>query len=185
MLSADFSCFLLSLPPRSLVERCGVRLVVLLSMSPVPSLTQGRQRDLFPLPSVGRRDFCFSEGAGRPGPRSFAAQHERLRSANQAIFALNQLSGRGQGTGGSFPSCSVSTSLSIGEKFLSIDESFFKGPDAQSALSDLLGTVGVYSSERADLKPYSRESVSWPETGSVPLAVRDGLPEADRVWWES
>jgi len=48
------------------------------------------------------------------------------------------------------------------------------------ALREFLHSTSVYSQDRFDVKPYSRDVVSWPPVGSKAVSLADGLPEADR-----
>ena len=62
------------------------------------------------------------------------------------------------------------------------------GLTQEGALSELLQNSSVYSDARADVRPYSKELVSWPPEGSVPCPLIQGLSDADCKWftnWQS
>ena len=109
-----------------------------------------------------------------------------LRLANHAILALNQLSGRGQKANKNrrIPACSSDAIHRIGSRFLELDLDFAEGSSPQCALNDLISASGIYTDDRGDLQPYTKDKVSWPATGAVPLAVHSALPPADRLWWD-
>ena len=47
------------------------------------------------------------------------------------------------------------------------------------ALAELLLSTSVYYDDRADVKPYAKESISWPQGGSVPSPLLEGLSPGD------
>ena len=62
----------------------------------------------------------------------------------------------------------------------------FSSPER--ALTELLTSSGYYSSIRTDVRPYSKESISWPAQGSRAVGLVDHLGVADRqilIDWES
>ena len=58
----------------------------------------------------------------------------------------------------------------------------------EGALTELLTSSGYYSSIRTDVRPYSKESISWPAQGSRAVELENHLGVADRqilIDWES
>ena len=126
-------------------------------MAPSP----GRQRDLFPLPFLEECPLDTRAGLCRTTARRVSRKNKSLEAANDAILAINQLGGRGDQCGGCIPA----------------DREYFSEPEG--ALRELLGASGLYEGAGAHVAPYAKDKVSWPEVGSSPLALVDGLPQAD------
>ena len=144
-----------------------------------------RHRDLFPPPSLKLHDFDSLAEDSRRSPGHCKLQHRALKATNQSILALNQLGGRGFSKGRfSRPSGAASTAAQrIGAQIWNFSGLPQESPAPQEALSELLTHSGLYSQDRVDAAPYSKELVSWPKVGAVPMRVGDGLPPADREWF--
>lgn len=58
----------------------------------------------------------------------------------------------------------------------------------EGALTELFSSAGYYNTTQADIVPYEKDRVSWPESGSVPIPLERGLDKADikhLTNWES
>ena len=149
----------------------------LLTMAP----SSARQRDLFPLPFLEECPLDARAGLCRTTARRVSRKNKSLEAANDAILAINQLGGRGEHPSSLFPPPAIATVASqrIGEIFLKASPPPADLPSPEGALRELLGASGLYEGAGAHVAPYAKDKVSWPEVGSSPMALVDGLPQAD------
>ena len=143
------------------------------------------QRDLFPLQSVRASDpGSIGGGHGRCNSRRQQANDKWMSAANRGISALNQIMGFNNFC--QYPP-SEAQALALGEiraayrrhesAAASVGE-----PPTGGAIRELCGGSSSYTGERADLKPFAEELISWPPLGSSPVRLEDALGATDRQW---
>ena len=139
---------------------------------------QVRQKDLFPRPCIGVRDCApaAEESICSLGARS--ARSQALPWVNEGMLAPNQLAGRGHSPAANLrvPQTALNASLSMLERYAQLDPAADTCASDREALTGLLHTASVYSSEREDVAPYAKGLVSWPGDGSAPVELTAVLP---------
>ena len=146
-------------------------------MAPSP----GRQRDLSPLPFLEECPLDTRAGLCRTTAHRVSWKNKSLEASNDAILAINQLGGCGEHPGSHFPppAIAVAAFQRIGYIFLKAFPPPADLASPEGALRELLGASGLYEGAGAHVAPYAKDKVSWPEVGSSPKALVDGLPQAD------
>ena len=139
-----------------------------------------RQRDLFPVPFLEGCPLDTRAGLCRTSARRVSRKNKPLEAANGDL-AINQLGGRGEHPSSHFPppAIAVAASLRIGDICLKASPPPADLPSLEGALRELLGASGLYEGAGAHITPYAKNKVSWPGLGSSPMALVDGLPQAD------
>ena len=142
-----------------------------------------RQRDILPLPALDVHFLSRSTCLSRNSRRRIIRRNHKLSWANDAIHTLNVLGGHSPSAADDHSRISVASAAALEEvrgafQDLRSPTDPLLTPDG--ALREFLHSTSVYSQDRFDVKPYSRDLVSWPPVGSKAVSLADGLPEADR-----
>ena len=131
-----------------------------------------RQRNVFPLPEIS------SGGGGGPS-------NDFWRSlANQGIRTLNEIS---EGINSTCESRKKLTRVQrrVQSNILeAYKDAYPEGcpGDCTDGLQSLCSSFRLYGSERADIKPYAKENISWPQASSKPVPLDRCLADGDREW---
>ena len=147
-----------------------------------------RQRDILPLPNYDKH--IFDSNISTNIKRRLRRKNKSLDWANECVDVLNRVGSDGaQVSSGFVPqnSASAQASQHILETFCEMPG---PPPDTspEGALTELLESAGFYSHSRADVLPYEKEHVSWPDCGSRPVEIVGGLLPTDRsnlINWET
>lgn len=146
------------------------------------SLTE-RNRDIFPLPSQGEENlsnFTMPSGHSRCSARRLAKKMHKQRWLNEAIFALNELSGAPYSKPPRDPQNAGQAAV-----ISRLTEAFGRVPPPPTDLTEagayheLCGSNVLYQpAEFPKTAPYNKELVSWPPIGSRPSPLGDNLDGA-------
>ena len=106
-------------------------------------MTGERRRDVFPLPSVGPQSFEACSGSSHRGLPHDKHSRRALKTANQAILALNHLGGRGvfRGQHQHPPRVATITSERVASQVLCFEKALSEIPTPQDALSPLMSVA--------------------------------------------
>ena len=142
-----------------------------------------RQRDILPLPTFDAIQFDRLS-ISRSSARRLHRKNKNIQWANSGIAALNALGGDGKSAPDS-SSCLNSGSIAalrhIEESYSNMGDPHDSTLTPEGAFRELLGGSSFYTEERADILPYAKELVSWPDIGTSPCRLEAGLCPADRV----
>ena len=145
-----------------------------------------RQRDILPLPPQEVNPLHAHAPICRNVKRRIMVSNYKTSLVNQAISATNTLGGHDK-TAFLDPRFVGANSLAAVDEIRRAVDSMGKPFDPSlsddGALRQLLAKTSVYQDDRLDVKPYSRDSVSWPPPGNTACPLSKGLGEADRVWF--
>ena len=140
-----------------------------------------RQRDILPLPPFAVRKIDPSINISRNTRRRIINRIHDIDWANEGVTSINVLGGHDLATADTHapPSSSFAALSDIASAYRDVGKPELNlTPDG--ALAELLRSTSVYSDDRADVKPYAKELVSWPKEGSVPSPLLTGLSVGDR-----
>ena len=132
------------------------------------------QRDLFPLPAFRSSDPGHFGTHLPPGGRRRATACDKwVSAANRGITALNQIMGLNN-----FSEHAVSEAQGLALQEIKAAyrphecaQSSVGEPPTGEAIRELCGSSSSYTGERADIRPFAEESISWPCSGSSPVAL--------------
>eukprot|EP00959_Pyramimonas_sp_CCMP1952_P083199 1738678-Pyramimonas_sp.AAC.1 len=137
-------------------------------------MAASRQRNALPLPLLPRE--VPPDAGGRGGALAW------IDWADDGVEAINWLVGGGAPPTRKRPSVLPQRSLD----YTAAQRAKIGGPPADisrsNSLSDLRSSCPLYSAGRGNMVSYSKDLVPWPSGGSAPVALRDALLEADRLW---
>ena len=138
-----------------------------------------RQRGIFPLPRLvvdGRREFCVSRRSRQRCDRGVA-----WRSwANECIDSLNDLNGQRCGVQEvSAPDGAVNLPQRLALEHITESFQSFSWPSdlpvnsatSDAALEELLRRTPGYCEDDTKVRPYAKDSASWPAAGTTPTPL--------------
>ena len=146
-----------------------------------------RQRDVLPIRQLDGYSFDRSSVSHSIRKR-LCLKNQKVSWANEGISVINRI-------GADFPVASLHSEPGAASLLAAqnIWSAYKQMPPPQcsspeGALTELLTSSGYYSSIRTDVRPYSKESISWPAQGSRAVELENHLGVADRqilIDWES
>ena len=137
--------------------------------------------DIFPVPYLPAVDASPCSGPSRTTRRRREHKAHVTSWIHDAISTRTVLGGRGGPVGGGgVAGAGIRTAVD------QVVDTFHKHGApltdmcSDGALRELLGTSGFNSHDRADVKSYNKDLVSWPPTGTRPAGLLGCFREADR-----
>ena len=137
-------------------------------------------RDVFPLPFLHEGASHAKLAASLATSSLKQKDPNNVGWANDGIHSLNELMGAGRrDPAGFLPACCSEAVGHLYSAYSALGSAPQDLPSPAGCYSELLAGSSCYRGERADIAPYAKDLVSWPDIGGGLLDLASSLPQAD------